>query len=450
MCAVDLRPTAMVEGKGFRRFVKNLNPIYCVPSSNTIGKYVGLIYAELKVDVINELAGNDVAFTTDMWTSTAHHDYMTLTCHYINSPLQLKSRIIATRPLGDKHTANNIAEMIRAIAAEFRVRSVITITTDNASNMVACGKLLAADGIIRISCFAHSLQLAVNEGLNVPVISKMIAFAKRAVSHFSRSQPATRALLDHQGRMNAPKILNLIRDVETRWNSTYMLMKRLIQIRAHVHAVLYDETITKPTDRMSLDIKDSTWKVMELVLTILEPFVEATNMLTNDSLPTLGSQYVLIKALTDRIQVDELDSGCERDLKKVIASSFMKRFNVKLDGSLNVDVIKDSLHLICSFLDPRYKTLRSLSVEQREIVQDRVVEMMNVAHFEVPTVKCEPDDPPQSKHNLMDCLAGDFVDLTDAIDVTSQEIELEKYIVEPVAVSFLGNTLYDFHDLFCI
>ena len=55
MCAVDLRPTAMVEGKGFRRFVKNLNPIYCVPSSNTIVKYVGLIYAELKVDVINEL-----------------------------------------------------------------------------------------------------------------------------------------------------------------------------------------------------------------------------------------------------------------------------------------------------------------------------------------------------------------------------------------------------------
>ena len=324
--------------------------------------------------------------------------------------------------------------MIRAIAAEFHVRSVITITTDNASNMVACGKLLAADGITRISCFAHSLQVAVNEGLNVPVISKMIAFAKRVVAHFSRSQPATKALLDHQRRMNAPKILNFIRDVETRWNSTYMLMKRLIQIRAHVNAVLYDETITKPTDRMSLDIKDSTWKVMELVLPILEPFVEATNMLTNDSLPTLGSQYVLIKALTDRIQVDELDSGCERDLKKVIASSFMKRFNVKLDGSPNVDVIKDSLHLICSFLDPRYKTLRLLSVEQREIVQDRVVEMMNVAHFEVPTVKSEPEDPPQAKHNLMDCLAGDFVDLTDAIDVTSQEIELEKYIVEPVAV----------------
>ena len=128
-----------------------------------------------------------------------------------------------------------------------------------------------------------------------------------------------------------------------------------------------------------------------------------------------------------------LDSGCERDLK-VIASSFMKRFNVKLDRSPNVDVIKDSLHLICSFLDPRYKTLRLLSVEQREIVQDRVVEMMNVAHFEVPTVKSEPEDPPQAKHNLMDCLAGDFVDLTDAIDVTSQEIELEKYIVEPVAV----------------
>ena len=245
----------------------------------------------------------------------------TNTCHFITRDWQLKSRILATREVTERHTGRNISQIIQDICDEFGLTSVVAITTDNASNMVACGADL---GFNWIGCFAHSLQLSVNEGLKLPIISKMVTTAKKVVEHFSRSHLAGNALLDHQRRTGEARALRLEKSVDTRWNSTYLLLKRLLKLRPNVRAVLYDETITKEKDRVQLEINEDTWRVMEQILPVFEPLAEATNMLSNDNLPTLGSEYVLLKALLSTLHVDDLDSARVSDLKIKITSSLQK------------------------------------------------------------------------------------------------------------------------------
>ena len=48
MCAVDLRPQNIVNGKGFINYSHMLNPAYKVPSASTVQKYVSLGYENTK------------------------------------------------------------------------------------------------------------------------------------------------------------------------------------------------------------------------------------------------------------------------------------------------------------------------------------------------------------------------------------------------------------------
>ena len=46
-----------------------------------------------------------------------------------------------------------------------------------------------------------------------------------------------------------------------------------------------------------VDIKDSTWKVLEEILPVLEPLAAATEMLTKEDIPTGSCVHVLITML---------------------------------------------------------------------------------------------------------------------------------------------------------
>ena len=40
-------------------------------------------------------------------------------------------------------------------------------------------------------------------------------------------------------------------------------MECLLKLRIPVYSVIFDENITKPSDRVKFDIRDNYWKVME-------------------------------------------------------------------------------------------------------------------------------------------------------------------------------------------
>ena len=436
MIAHDLRPISMVANAGFLAYSRALNPDYKVPCPTTVTKYVKALYNELKPKVMEEMSGQQVALTTDLWTSMATDSYITITCHFVSDSWEMRNVAVATRPFDTQHSGDNIRTTLKAIADEFQITSLAGVVTDNATNMVA--SMSTGELGLHIRCFAHTLQLAVNDGMKLPAISKATAAARRLVGHFNHSAQATKALKDAQlqqlgaddaGKETRP--LTLVQDVATRWNSTFLMMQRLLQLRVPVYAVIFGPH-TKNSDRMSLDVSDSYWATMEAICPVLEPLAEATELLATESSPTLSSVHVLLKSLWEALNSTPGEAKVASDLKNKIRDGLKKRFNLTPDG-LPSDASLTTPAMIATALDPRYKTLRFLPEEKRTRVFEAVEALLDdrpeTAEQEdlpvaVPAlaVKQESYDSP-SKKLLLSCLAGDVVDLTQGQDSSvSQEV----------------------------
>ena len=441
MCGVDLRPISIVNGRGFKDFCYQLNPKYKVPSDTTVSNYVDLVYNDTKKKIVESVTGVESALTTDMWTSLANKGFITVTCHYISQDWKLNNTLLATRITSDRHTGVNIARELKKIVDEFGLGGVIALVTDNASNMVTAAE---EGGYTRQPCVSHTLQLCINDSLRQQTVTKAVATAKRLVGHFSHSALATQALHDHQRKMGVNRPLSLIQDVATRWNSTFLMVERLLKLRVSIYGVLYQDGIISSTDRAQFDLKDSVWKLLEDMLVVLEPFKEATEIFSSASKPTISSVYVVLNNMLPRLEALELDSGAISELKKTLSKTLMKRFKVNSLGQPDIDTLR-GIQAIATFLDPRCKSLRFMTVRQREQIQDHVIELLTEhadAHARATEgtriVKQEiQEDPPVNplfkKARLMDMLAPDVVDLTHD-QPSSHEQELELYIAEPVHV----------------
>ncbi len=107
-----------------------------------------------------------VSLTTDLWTGWNRKGFIRITCSYVDSDFTLKEITLTIQYVCYLHTAKNIAECIKNILQQWKIRDlIIAITTDNASNMKKCVELL--NEIKWVGCFSHTLQLVIGKGLFV-------------------------------------------------------------------------------------------------------------------------------------------------------------------------------------------------------------------------------------------------------------------------------------------
>ena len=100
--------------------------------------------------------------TTDLWSGDSCHPYLTLTIHFVSSNWDLKSFCLHTSALYEDHMDQNIADAISDIFdnRNLDMKNLVATTTGNASNMIAAFNLL---DLLRLSCFDHNLDLAINK-----------------------------------------------------------------------------------------------------------------------------------------------------------------------------------------------------------------------------------------------------------------------------------------------
>ena len=89
-------PLSIVEHTGFQEYSISLQPLFKIPSRNTIKGDVIKLYENTKVKMMELLEGNEgrIAITTDMWTSNQKKGYTAITTHFIDSSWTLQSRIL--------------------------------------------------------------------------------------------------------------------------------------------------------------------------------------------------------------------------------------------------------------------------------------------------------------------------------------------------------------------
>lgn len=153
---------------------------------------------------------------------------MSVTCHYIND-LKLKSYLLDCFEVNEHHTAENLARELSSVANEWGISDkIVACVTDSAANTKkAVSEVLHWN---HLRCFAHILNLIVRYGIQQPQIQEIIQKVKGITEYIRRSTVASAKLREVQLQMGKPQ-LRLKQDVATRWNSTYYMMRCIIEVK---------------------------------------------------------------------------------------------------------------------------------------------------------------------------------------------------------------------------
>lgn len=123
------------------------------------------------------------------------------------------------------HTTIKLAEEMKTVVSKWNLKDPVTVT-DNAENMVnACKEA----NFPHLGCFGYTLNLAVNKCLTVNEIQALIGKCRKLVSVFKQPYLKTIALKHAEAALDIGQ-LQVLQDVETRWNSVLMMVHRILEI----------------------------------------------------------------------------------------------------------------------------------------------------------------------------------------------------------------------------
>ncbi|XP_022177720.1 zinc finger BED domain-containing protein 1-like [Myzus persicae] len=189
-----------------------LNPSYVLPSRKTVSNnIIPRLYESCKNNV-QCLIDSTVAvcLTTDCWTSNKNTSFMATTAHFFDGNTELKSFCLDCTEFSERHTGDNIRAKLMTIVSNWNITHKVTaIVSDNAANVT---NAIQKTNYRQVSCFAHTLNLAVQNDLKD--ISSVTLKVKSIVEYFKRSHHALAKLHATQNQMNMPQ-LKLIQDVAT-------------------------------------------------------------------------------------------------------------------------------------------------------------------------------------------------------------------------------------------
>ena len=307
-----------------------------------------------------------LSFTTDCWSSDVNSDALLgFTAHWVDGSFQRHSAVLHAQELSERHTGEYIAVKIIKMLEEWKIAlsQVHVVIRDNGTNIV---KAMTEANLPSLGCFAHTLQLVVNDGLlSQRVVKDLLAICRSIVGHFKHSSVAYHKLAQIQDNLNLPKH-KLKQDVSTRWNSALYMVESILEQKMALAAYAVENNITQLTPTQ-LEIA----KRMVLVLT---PVEEITQSISKET-ATLSVVIPNIRALLRTWEKQDNDQGI-RTMKGEMIKSLKSRF---------AGVEENRLLSVATILDPRFKDKFFAS----NIIKTTVKEMLNE---EIQNIVAENDD----------------------------------------------------------
>ena len=208
MMAIDYQPFSIVSDVGFTRLLKTLEPRYNVPSRKYFTENV---VPRIKQDIDTRLAEliKDVPFislTTDIWSANlTNESLISMTAHWVNESFNRLSAVLHAQKIEGSHSGIAICHMLEAMLDTWNISKerVHLVLSDNAANMK---KALREAYLRGQGCFAHSLQLVVNDDiLSQRSVIDTLAVSRKIVGHFKHSTLAYYKLDEIRVRLNIKK-----------------------------------------------------------------------------------------------------------------------------------------------------------------------------------------------------------------------------------------------------
>nr|CAD7444636.1 unnamed protein product [Timema bartmani] len=344
---MDKQPFDVVNGRGFRCFIKQLSPSFEIPTMDTLKQQLDNTY-DLMVNIYRIKFGSDevghVALTSDVWSEMmSSRSFIGITAHFLEGGV-IKSRCIVTKELEDHHTSVHISEKLEEACQQFGINKdkITCIVTDEGANMVAAANHFLGKGR-HLQCFAHTLNLVIENVVNHDSVLLITNKIREIVKCFQNSVVQSDLLRSKQKASGIENPLKLILDVKTRWNSVYYMLERYIELSSIVHPILLQNP-KAPLAPTATELSGA-----KQLLNILKPVEYVTREVSGEKYATTSKIIPLINCLRAQVMaVDETDSELVGVVKEVLLKEIDNRF-----GSV------EECHLVAlaCVLDPRFKNI---------------------------------------------------------------------------------------------
>ena len=164
---LDYQPLSVVNDIRFTRLLQTVEPKYKIPSRKY---FTDNVLPKIKETIDTKLAQllKDVEFrslTTDIWsTSLSNESLISLTAHWIGDEFQCVSAVLHVQKMEGSHTGVSICHTLESMLEDWKISKsrIHMVVANNASNMK---KALREGRFEAQGCFAHTLQLIVNDGV---------------------------------------------------------------------------------------------------------------------------------------------------------------------------------------------------------------------------------------------------------------------------------------------
>lgn len=342
MIAKDVQPYNIVENEGFVNYSQVLDPRYKLPSKTHLRDVLMLnMFKETSAKLTTMLEGiSDISVTCDLWTSRANDSFLTVTCHFVYD-YNLKTASLATRKLLNttNHSAQNIADTLKDILNHWNVlNKTVCIVTDNASSMLKACEILK---IRNLPCFAHTLNLVVQDGLkfdNDDLVKALFTKCKTIVRFFKQSTIAGEKFKMAQEDFS----YTLLQEMPTRWNSFYLMIQRILATNDAIVTVLLSTT------KAPLPFTAEEINILKDVEKILSFFQQATEKISGGKYVTLSLIIPMAYGLYRKVEnlLPQLQTLQGKNMQNSLLESIKKRLSIYELRSVT---------RMATILDPRFK-----------------------------------------------------------------------------------------------
>ncbi|KAL4254558.1 Zinc finger BED domain-containing [Pleurotus pulmonarius] len=283
-----------------------------------------------------------VSLTTDLWSDTNLSPFMAVTAHWIEGKsvptpngdqyvLKLRSDLIGFHRVPGRHSGDHLAQAFIFITDRIQLTPKIGwVTLDNASNNDTFTSFLEFElrqrGIVfdrcknRIRCFPHIVNLACKAVLGA--ITNM-EFASetapdynpddasmfretldrdpiatiRTVVRVTRASSYRRQCLSEIVQALYQKDLQLLRDVDTRWSSTLLMIERATLLRTAIDSFLRRNEFA---DLKKYQLTTAEWNVLDAYKLILSVPHAFQQKLSAEKTPTLCDTIPCYEAMSKK------------------------------------------------------------------------------------------------------------------------------------------------------
>lgn len=420
MICLDFQPLSIVENVGFKKLIEYLEPRYPMVTRKQLANVViPDMFRRVQGEVKNLLLSADskVCITTDMWSSIANNDYISITCNFITNDFKLKHATLEVLPYPEvSHTAESIRAILLKILSDWGIKNkVACVIHDNAANMVAA---LNESGLTHLSCFAHSLQLVVLAGVKEKALSNILALCRKLVGHFKHSTKACKMLKAAQIASSVPEH-RLIQDEPTRWDSTYLMISRLVEQRYALKYLVEELNYSLP-----VEINSQQWKQLSDLCQILKCFYDATKTISKNE-TTASEAIPIYLSIKNTLSSVGNDLGSSVTIAKNEILSQMKRRFANMERQKN--------YVLATLLDPRFKD--RIFIDKVAAKQMLIEELQTIGRKGTPVHEMSDNQPPslpKGEEEKCTMYGNIFPDVEDSVTMGEDtfEQEVNSYLME--------------------